>query len=81
MCLKEILSEIKKCKIDYNLTERLIFISDIFKSLSVPEASKNIGIAHSTGYQWLERWNKDGLKGLYHRYAGGKPPKTFKRRL
>lgn len=78
MSLKEILGEIKKRKIDYDLTERLIFISDILKGLSVPEASKNIGIAHSTGYQWLERWNENGLEGLYPRYAGGKPPELSK---
>jgi putative transposase len=60
------------------LTERLIFISDIFKGFSVPKASKNIGIAHSTGYGWLERWNNEGLDGLYPKYAGGRPPELSK---
>lgn len=78
MSLSEILSEIKKRKIDYDLTERLIFISNLFKGNSVLEASKNIGISHSTGYQWLERWNKDGFEGLIPKYAGGRPSELSK---
>ena len=58
LSLREILREIKKRKIDYDLTERLIFISDLFKCISVPKASKNIGVSHSTGYMWL----KNGMK-------------------
>ncbi|MDR0912509.1 MAG: transposase [Methanobrevibacter sp.] len=73
MTLPEILSEIKKRKIEYELTERLIFISDLFKGFSVPTASKNIGVSHTAGYDWLERWNKEGLDGLIPKYGGGRP--------
>jgi putative transposase len=81
LSLKEILSEIKKRKVEYDLTERLIFISDLFKGISVPKASKNIGIAHSTGYEWLERWNNEGLNGLYPKYDGGRPSELSKENL
>jgi putative transposase len=81
MSLPEILEEIKKRKIDYELTERLIFISDILKGISVPKASKNIGISHSTGYEWLKRWNKEALEGLIPKYAGGRPPELSKKDL
>jgi len=81
MSLHEILNEIKKRKIDYELTERLIFISDLFKGISVPKASKNIGISHSTGYEWLKRWNNNGLEGLIPRYAGGRPSELSKEDL
>jgi putative transposase len=81
MTLKEILKEIKSRKVNYDLTERLIFISYLLKGLSIPQASKNMGIAHSTGYIWLERWNFEGLKGLYPKYAGGRPPKLSEKDL
>jgi putative transposase len=81
MSLHEILSEIKKRKIDYELTERLIFISDLFKGISVPEAAKNVGISHSTGYEWLKRWNNESLEGLIPKYAGGRPPELSKEDL
>ena len=45
----------------------------MFKGISVPEASKNIGISHTTGYEWLKRWNEGGLDGLIPNYAGGRP--------
>ena len=38
-------------------------------------ASKSVGIAPSTGYEWLKRWNKQGLNGLIPKYEGGKPSK------
>jgi len=81
MTLREILDEIKVRKIEYELTERLMFISDLFKGISVPKASANLGISHSTGYQWLERWNESGIDGLIPRYDGGKPPKLSKEDL
>jgi len=81
MSLREVLDEIKARKIEYILTERLIFISDVLKGISVPQASKNIGISHSTGYQWLKRWNENAIDGLIPRYGGGKPPELSKEDL
>ncbi|KZX16285.1 hypothetical protein MBCUT_09630 [Methanobrevibacter cuticularis] len=81
LSLKEILAEIKNRKVDYDLTERLIFMSDILKGFSVPKASKNIGIAHSTSYEWLKMWNLEGIEGLYPKHDGGRPPKLSKEDL
>jgi len=81
MTLREILDEIKARKLEYELTERLMFISDVLKGISVPKASANIGISHSTGYQWLKRWNESAIDGLIPRYGGGSPPKLSKEDL
>ena len=81
MSFSEVLAEIKKRKIEYDLTERLIFISDVMKGISVPKASKNIGISHTAGYDWLKRWNDRGLEGLIPKYGGGRPPELSKEDL
>lgn len=67
--------EIKKRKVNALILDRLIFIEKMFELDDVQLASKSIGIAPSTGYEWLKRWNKEGLNGLMPKYDGGKPSK------
>ncbi|MEG3224549.1 MAG: hypothetical protein BME94_03240 [Methanobacteriales archaeon Met13] len=67
--------EIKKRKVNALILDRLIFIRKMFELDDVQLASKSVGIASSTGYIWLKRWNKEGLNGLIPKYDGGKPPK------
>jgi putative transposase len=67
--------EIKKRKVNALILDRLIFIRKMFELDDVQLASKSVGIGSSTGYEWLKRWNKEGLNGLVPKYDGGKPPK------
>jgi len=67
--------EIKKRKVNALILDRLIFIEKMFELDDVQLASESVGIAPSTGYEWLERWNKEGLNGLIPKYDGGKPSK------
>ncbi len=67
--------EIKKRKVNALILDRLIFIEKMFELDDVQLASKSVGIAPSTGYEWLKRWNREGLSGLMPKYDGGKPSK------
>jgi len=73
--LVQVKKEIKKRKVNALILDRLIFIEKMFELDDVQLASKSIGIAPSTGYEWLKRWNKEGLNGLIPQYDGGKPSK------
>ena len=66
---------IKRRKVNALILDRLIFIGKMFELDDVQLASRSVGIAPSTGYEWLKRWNKEGLNGLIPRYDGGKPAK------
>jgi len=75
MSLSEIKDEIKKRKIDASVMKRLIFIKAMFEHDDVQMASNIVGVAPSTGYEWLKRWNDEGIEGLTPKFAGGKPPR------
>ncbi|MCC7554293.1 MAG: helix-turn-helix domain-containing protein [Methanobacteriaceae archaeon] len=70
--------EIKKRKVDAIVMQRLIFIQSMFEHEDVQKASKVVGVAPSTGYEWLKRWNAEGINGLTPKYDGGKPSKLSK---
>jgi putative transposase len=78
MSLSEVKQEIKKRNIDAVVMQRLIFIKTMFETNNVPKSSQVVDIAPSTGYEWLKRWNKEGIDGLTPKYDGGKPPKLSK---
>jgi putative transposase len=73
--LVEVRKNIKKRKVNALILDRLIFIEKMFELDDVQLASRSVGIAPSTGYEWLKRWNKEGLNGLIPKYDGGKPSK------
>jgi len=75
MSLKEVKDEIKKRKIDATVLRRLIFVKTMFENDDVQIASEIVGVAPSTGYEWLKRWNEEGIGGLSPKFAGGKPSK------
>jgi putative transposase len=75
MGLVDVRKNIKKRKVNAFILDRLIFIEKMYELDDVQLASKSVGIAPSTGYEWLKRWNKEGLNGLIPKYDGGKPSK------
>lgn len=63
---------------DKRIKTRLKFLRCLYKGLSVPQASENIGIKKPTGYTWLKKWNKLGYEGLSMKYSTGRPFKLTK---
>lgn len=57
------------------IMKRLLFIRYRYNGDSVEEASERIGITKMMGYDWQNRWNKLGYKGLIPRYARKGPSK------
>lgn len=52
---------------------RLYFIQQLYKGHSVQEASSILNIPRRTGYNWLKKWNREGLNGLDHKKGAGRP--------
>lgn len=72
---EELKKRIRSKERDVKVLNRLHFMNYLYNGCSVPEASEKLGITKVTGYNWLERWNKDGYEGLIPRFAGGRPSK------
>jgi len=64
-----------KNEADYRLLQRLCFMMALYEGDGVEEASHKVGVVKSTGYNWLHRWNEDGLERLRPDFGGGRPPK------
>ena len=47
------------------MLKRLLFIRHRYDGDSVEEAAARIGITKMMGYEWQDRWNR---QGLYHNY-------------
>lgn len=65
----------KEKRRDARLFERLLFIKYLYEGDTVPEACDRLEIVKATGYDWLERWNADGIDGLRPAFGGGRPSK------
>lgn len=72
---KDRLKELIRDEDDPRIRERLIFIMSLYDGDSVETATDRIARAKTTGYNWLRRWNEDGLEGLKPDFGGGRPPK------
>lgn len=70
--LKEVIQEKRK---EAKMLERLLFIKFLYKGEPVPQAAERVEVSDVTGYNWLERWNENGIKGLKPQYSGGPKPK------
>ena len=73
--VNELTQLIKNKEKDVRVLKRLYFIRFLYNGQSVEESAENVGIRKSTGYQWLDRWNKEGYDGLAPKFAGGRPSK------
>jgi putative transposase len=52
---------------------RLHFIQQLYNGYTVREACSILKIPERTGYNWLKKWNEEGLDGLNHKKGGGRP--------
>ena len=55
--------------------KRSLFIRYRYDGDSVEDAAARIGITKMMGYDWQDRWNSDGYKGLIPRYVKKGPSK------
>jgi putative transposase len=52
---------------------RLHLIQQLYDGKSIDEASKILKIPKRTAYNWLKKWNEEGLEGLDHKKGAGRP--------
>ena len=69
--LNEHIRELEKVAKKVN---RLHFIQQLYKGLSVQEACSILNIPIRTGFDWRKKWNAEGINGLDHRKGAGRPP-------
>jgi putative transposase len=75
MSVEELDKRIKSLEKDVKVLKRLYFVKNRYQGDSVEVASGKVGITKMVGYEWQNRWNKEGYAGLIPRYAGGRPSK------
>jgi len=68
--MKHLESMIRQEK-DPHVMKRLFFIKHRYKGDHVSVAAKKVLVDNCTGYDWQERWNKQGYLGLKPQYSGG----------
>jgi transposase len=55
--------------------ERLMFIRAVYDGEPAESVAKKLGRSRATGYNWLKRWNYQGVEGLKPTFNGGRHPK------
>ncbi|MDR0913269.1 MAG: helix-turn-helix domain-containing protein, partial [Methanobrevibacter sp.] len=77
-----VIEHVTKEKLDEHVTKlekvvkkvnRLHFIQLLYEGFSVRKASSILGIPVKTGYNWLKKWNEEGIDGLSHKQGAGRP--------
>lgn len=72
---EELSRRIRGLEKDVRVLNRLHFIQYLYSGFSVEEACGKVGIVKAVGYEWVRRWNSEGLNGLVPRFGGGRPSK------
>lgn len=73
--VEELDKRIRSLEKDVRVLKRLYFVRFRYDGDSVEEAASKVGVTKMMGYEWQERWNKEGADGLVPRFAGGRPSK------
>jgi len=73
--VEELDQRIRSLEKDVRVLKRLYFVRYRYLGDSVEEAACKVGVTKMMGYEWQERWNKEGAEGLIPRFAGGRPSK------
>ena len=69
----ELNSQIHKLEMIAKKVNRLHFIRQLYEGRSVEEARLILGVSERTAYNWLKKWNDNGLTGLDHKKGAGRP--------
>ena len=60
---------------DKKMSDRLIFITRLYKGATLAEAADDVGRSSATGSRWAKRWNEGGLGKLMPNFGDGRSPK------
>ena len=61
---KQLNKQIRKLEADTKVLYKLHFIRHLYNGKTIKEAAELEDISISTAYQWLNRWNENGIEGL-----------------
>ncbi len=75
LSMEELNKTIRVLETEMKILRRLRFIKCRYEGKSVDEAARVIGVSRPIAYDWQQRWNAEGYKGLIPKYAGGRPSK------
>jgi transposase len=66
-------NEIRELEKDAKKVNRLHLIQQLYHGKSMSQACDILKIPLRTGYNWLKKWNDNGLDGLNHSKGAGRP--------
>ena len=64
MNITELQTKIKNLENDTRVLQKLYVILDVLHNIPVKEIIKKHGISQGTAYNWIRRWNENGIDGL-----------------
>ena len=70
---KQLNKKIRKLEEDTKVLNKLHFIRHLYNEKTIKEASELEEISISTAYDWLNRWNENGIEGLKTKPRSGRP--------
>lgn len=73
MSKKQLNKKIRKLEEDSKVLYKLHFIRHLYNGKTIEEAADLEDISISTAYQWLNRWNENGIEGLRTKPRSGRP--------
>ena len=73
MSKKQLNKKIRKLEEDNKVLYKLHFIRHLYNDKSIKEAAELEDISISTAYEWLNRWNENGIDGLRTKSRSGRP--------
>ena len=73
MSKKQLNKKIRKLEEDTKVLYKLHFIRHLYNNKTIQEAAELEDISISTAYDWLNRWNENGIEGLRTKPRSGRP--------
>lgn len=73
MSKKQLNKKIRKLEEDTKVLNKLHFIRHLYNKISIEKAAELEEISISTAYNWLNRWNENGIEGLKTKHRSGRP--------
>lgn len=78
---KDLLGEVLKSEKESEVKRKLSFLSLVAAGMKVEETITHFGVSVATGYNWVHRWNSEGIEGLRAKKIPGRPPRLAKEML
>ena len=73
MSKKQLNKKIRNLEEDNKVLYKLHYIRHLYNGKSIKEAAELEDISISTAYQWLNRWNENGIEGLKSKPRSRRP--------